>query len=333
MGIFEIKKLASQFLHPIFVVLVLMALAWLLLAWSRRRQKSLLTESGDVMADYSVPKNKKRPGCLGMMFFFTGLMLLYWCSTGLVMKQMYFALESQYPPLQLDDQKVRELKPAYIVILGGSDRSDPELPVTLRNNGASTARLIEGIRVHQAFPGAKVVMTGGPMKEGGSSVASEMKKLGMLLGLEDSDIILEEEARDTKDNAKLLQSLLKGRRFILVTSAYHMPRAMGLFRGQGLNPIAASAEIKVWPDVHYEHEQLIPYAGNLTSVNTAMHEYLGLLWAFFRGQLGSAPWEAIEDSESTTEPEPEQESEPEPPPKSEQEESSPVADRAFFVRN
>ena len=97
------------------------------------------------------------------------------------------------------------------------------------------------------------------------------------------------------------------------------------------DPVAASAEIKVWPDVHYEHEQLIPHAGNLTSVNTAMHEYLGLLWAFFRGQLGSAPWEAVEDSESTSEPEPEPKSES--PPKSEQEEDSLVDDRAFFVRN
>lgn len=313
MDLFLFKKLLSQYLHPLPVVVAMLALGWLMLAWARRRRRSLLSDSGELLDDYSVPKKRRRPGCFGMVLVFGALLLLYLCSIGPVADRMFFALERQYPPLQLDSEEVRSLKPDYIVILGGSESYHPQRPITSRQAGSSMARLVEGIRVHKSFPEAKMVITGGPVNGDGPSVAAEMGELAKLLGLE-GEVILEEKARDTKDNAGMLQARLQDKSFILVTSGYHMPRAMGLFRGQGLKPVASPAETKVWPGVKYEHRQLIPSSSNLAKVNTALHEYLGLVWAFFRGQLGSDPQDASEEK------------------KKDGEESKPVDDREILVR-
>lgn len=285
MDLFLFKKIVSYFFQPVLVVLALLLLGWIMLFWARRRWRSLPSADGAVMADYSVPKKQRRPGCLGLLLVFGGMIMLYVCSTGLLVNQMYLSLEHQYPPLQVDDEKVRALDPDYIVILSGSHVYFPERPITSRLAGATTARLVEGLRIHKRFPKAKVVMTGGVMKEGWPSVAAEMGEMAKMLGLQ-GEVILEEKARDTKENASLLKAVLQDKSFILVTSGYHMPRAMGLFRGQGLQPIAAAADIKRWPRDNYEHDQLIPSAKNLSRMATALHEYVGLLWAGLRGQLG-----------------------------------------------
>jgi len=300
MDIFWFKKVVSLFLHPIPVVLVMLVLGWLILTWTRWRRRRLVPEGADVLEDYTVSKKKRRPGCLGMVLVFGAILVLYFCSIGLVSNKMLFALERQYPPLTLEEGEIGKLDPEYIVILAGSYVYKPRRPITSRFGKASTARMMEGLRVHRAYPNAKVVMTGGVMSEGWPSIASEMRDLAELLGLE-SEVILEEESRDTKDHARLLKTLLQDKQFIIVTSGYHMPRAMGLFRGQGLKPVAASAEIYRWPESKYNHDQLIPSSGNLSRVRMAMHEYMGLVWAFFCGQLGSEPPEEKPETEKEEE--------------------------------
>ena len=59
------------------------------------------------------------------------------------------------------------------------------------------------------------------------------------LGVDKADMVLEVESRDTKDHPLYVQHLVKKDPFILVTSAFHMPRAMKLFAKQGLAPIPA----------------------------------------------------------------------------------------------
>ena len=144
------------------------------------------------------------------------------------------------------------------------------------------------------------------MQQGWPSMAKEMGEMARLLGYE-GELILEEKARDTRENAKLLRPLLQDKSFLLVTSGYHMPRAMGLFRGQGLHPIAASAEIKRWPRNNFKRDQLVPRAIHLSNMSKAQHEYIGLLWASLRGQIGKAPGDDSPPREQL-EPEPEDKS-------------------------
>ncbi len=59
------------------------------------------------------------------------------------------------------------------------------------------------------------------------------------------DIVLETKATDTKDHPIYVKKIVGKDRFILVTSASHMPRAMALFRKHGMEPIAAPTDYMV----------------------------------------------------------------------------------------
>ena len=85
-----------------------------------------------------------------------------------------------------------------------------------------------------------------------------------------------------------LKPILGESEFLLVTSGYHMPRAMSLFYGQDLEPVAAPCDLFVWPrftDTNpYKPENFIPRLSSLSKTHYAFHEYLGLTWARLRDQ-------------------------------------------------
>ncbi len=91
-------------------------------------------------------------------------------------------------------------------------------------------------------------------------------------------------ANDTRSSALLLRRRLAGEKFLLVSSAYHLPRAVYLFRRVGLSPIpypafrlAVSGKVSFydfWPD---------PF--NLFRANRAMHEYMGLAFYWLEDHI------------------------------------------------
>jgi uncharacterized SAM-binding protein YcdF (DUF218 family) len=70
--------------------------------------------------------------------------------------------------------------------------------------------------------------------------------------------------------------------FLLVTSAYHMPRAMMLFRKEGLRPIAAPGDFN---DRGEDSIWALGTANQLEKTEKAWHEYIGLAWTYLRGQI------------------------------------------------
>jgi uncharacterized SAM-binding protein YcdF (DUF218 family) len=96
---------------------------------------------------------------------------------------------------------------------------------------------------------------------------------------------LEDQSLDTEDEAQFIKPIVGQVPFLLVTSASHMPRAMGLFRHYGMAPIAAptdylSADAGVKSPLSY-----LPSAGNLHTAERAVYEYLGLLAARIAGKI------------------------------------------------
>ena len=73
--------------------------------------------------------------------------------------------------------------------------------------------------------------------------------------------------------------------FLLVTSASHMPRALGLFRRRGAQPIAASAFLYTMDEPGFSASDMVPSPGALNASNAGMHEYIGLVWSKLRGRL------------------------------------------------
>jgi uncharacterized SAM-binding protein YcdF (DUF218 family) len=174
-----------------------------------------------------------------------------------------------------------------IVVLGGAmnavlsaDRNAPET-----NDNAD--RMFAFAALARRFPNARLVFTGGPLPSlpAGPKEADWAKALFASLGIDESRVIYEGESRTTAENAQFTARLIHpatGERWLLVTSAFHMPRAIGAFRGVGLNLIAYPVGYRTFlgPVLH-------PYSlvEKLHLLHYAAHEWFGMAVYRARGQM------------------------------------------------
>jgi uncharacterized SAM-binding protein YcdF (DUF218 family) len=134
------------------------------------------------------------------------------------------------------------------------------------------------------FKDKTLLITGGrgfdPVPE-----AQIMAGLAHELGVNENDILIESKSKDTEDEAHFIKPIVNKDRFILVTSASHMPRSMAIFRKLGMNPVPAPTGHKVRNSQTLNPLLFFPKAENLLKSESGMHEYLGMVWAKLRGQI------------------------------------------------
>jgi uncharacterized SAM-binding protein YcdF (DUF218 family) len=186
-------------------------------------------------------------------------------------------LETQYPA------NPNLTKITGFIVLGGAEdagRSAYWHQVQLNDAGE---RFTAALALARRLPNAQIVFTGGSgllqdALGGGTSGADVAKQFFLKQGIPASRLILERKSRNTAENARLTYALLQpepGQTWVLVTSAFHMPRAMRSFRRAGW------AGIIPYP-VDYRSGRFIDDIGwdlakNLQTLNIAVKEYVGLL--------------------------------------------------------
>jgi uncharacterized SAM-binding protein YcdF (DUF218 family) len=200
-------------------------------------------------------------------------------------------LESQYTPINLSSYTSELSKgevPSdikWIVILGSGEAAvDQSVPYHWQIPQHARVRLMEAIRLHRTIPSSKLILTGG-MGFGGVPESTTLSRAAEEMGVARRDMVLEVEARNTKDHPLYIRNLVQSDPFILVTSAFHMPRAMKMFQKQGLLPIPAPAGYWSPPPHFWSWENFSPTASGVRLAELAYHEYVGLAWAWFRGQI------------------------------------------------
>ncbi len=178
-------------------------------------------------------------------------------------------LENQYPKYDYKNHV------KYIHVLGFGHNSDVSQPISSKIGSAGMKRVLEGIIIHKQTKDSKLIFTGYKADMDMSS-AKMNAILAIALDVNEENIILGEEARDTQEEANFTKELLGKESFILVTSACHMPRAMILFESLGLNPVAA-------PTAFYKEKYKgllrLPTVGAFGMSGKAIHEYWGILWS------------------------------------------------------
>ncbi len=255
--LFVLKKIISIFLYPLGGSLLL----WLIgLVWWIRRPKSYM---GPVLVSFGA----------------VWLLLMSLPLTGFLLLRPLEAQAGGYAdPAALSRNGIK-----YIVVLGG-DLRPGNLTSADRVANTSLVRVMEAIRLWKGIPGSQVVLSGGTISHRVMTTASGMALLAEELGVPRDAILLEEESWDTEDEARVLKSVLGTAPFALVTSAFHMPRSVRLFRQKGLNPIPAPADFEA-SEFLFTFSSLLPVVDGLDSTHKAVHEYLGICMALIRQAL------------------------------------------------
>lgn len=177
-------------------------------------------------------------------------------------------------------------EPTGIVVLGGAVTPD----VTLARNAVAlneaAERMTAAVELARRYPNARIIFSGG---EGsliyGGNESEAALRLFERLGLPPGRVITEDRSRNTLENALFTKQIAMpkpGERWLLVTSAYHQPRAVGLFRKIGF---AVDAYPVDWR-TRGTQDLLRPFptmGEGLRRTDTAVREWGGLLLHWLLG--------------------------------------------------
>ncbi len=174
-----------------------------------------------------------------------------------------------------------------IVVLGGSTASNRPNWFEPYDKNATLSRVDTAARLYHAGR-APLVIASGAALDGSVSEAQIMANALRQHGVPDDAIVQESNSLTTYENALYTARLLDERkldRVLVVTSALHMPRAMGVFRKQGVDSVAAGSppQIVVPSDPAFSFWQ--PNAHVLSASRSIVKEYVGMLVYWLRGWL------------------------------------------------
>ena len=262
--LFWLKKAVSYWLMPLPLCLALMVMGLLLLRsarWSRA----------------------------GRILLASGVLLLLVLSNKQVGAALLRPLESQYPALP--EFAPGAAVPAAlaacrtIVVLGGGHADATGLPATEKLSSSALARLVEAVRIARMLPTASLLVSG-PAAGAGATHASVLATAAVSLGIDPRRIVQIDTARDTDDEVQEIRRRLgPGQPFVLVTSAWHMPRAVALMRRAGLEPLPCPADFLSRTNADARAGDWLFDVSGLEHSTWAVYERLGTIWARWQGKI------------------------------------------------
>jgi uncharacterized SAM-binding protein YcdF (DUF218 family) len=174
-----------------------------------------------------------RYASLGRKLSVGSVVLLAICGFSPLGNLVLYPLESRFPPWD-----AAQGAPDGIVVLGGS--IDPDISaahgVAVFKGGAD--RVITAAALAHRYPNARIIYSGGSANLISDDAKEADYALAVFesLGVSKERLTMERRSRNTQENAEFSKAIAapkSGERWLLVTSAYHMPRSVGLFRKVG----------------------------------------------------------------------------------------------------
>ena len=174
-----------------------------------------------------------------------------------------------------------------IIVLGGALDAAASMRTGTPVLNDSAERLTAFATLARRFPSARLVFTGGSgdLRAPEAREADEVRGLLDALGIDLSRIVFERDSRNTFENAEQSRDLLRPKpdeTWLLITSAWHMPRAVGCFRHAGWNVIAYPVDFRSYSDdrwLSFQADQQLDMA------STALREWLGLFSYWLMGRI------------------------------------------------
>ena len=170
------------------------------------------------------------PG-LARLLFIAAAVVGYVGSIPIVGDALLGPLEHRYPSLRQD---LPLPAAAYVVVLGSGYAPHDGVPVTAALDADGLVRVVEAVTLVRRLTDARLVVSGGaPPAE---CAAVGYAEIARELGISEPSLLVLDRALDTREEARAIAALVGNAPFILVTSAYHTPRAMEELRRAGVRP-------------------------------------------------------------------------------------------------
>lgn len=176
-----------------------------------------------------------------------------------------------------------------IVVLGGDEKPHiseaRDQPVVYE----SANRYLKFATLARQYPQAKLMFSGGSgllAPAAGMKDADVVRQILTGIGMPGERIMFEDRSRNTHENAVLAAAMAhpeSRQNWLLVTSAWHMPRAIGCFRKAGWNVYPAPADYL--SDGKFSTRLQFDASEHLVKVSLAAHEYFGLAAYWFMGYI------------------------------------------------
>lgn len=262
---FWLKKFVSFWLMPLPFCLTLLVVGLCFLLWTRRPR-------------------------LARGLLIVGAVLLMAFSNKFVSTALVRPLEARYPAipeLPAGAPVPRELAACrFVVVLGSGNGDAPGLAATNQMSVSALSRIVEAVRLLRRLPDARLIVSGPgyPELPERPSHAEMLARAAVSLGLERSRILLIDDGRDTEDESLATKRLVGDAPFALITSAWHMPRSLALFRHAGLSPLPCPADFTARGGDTVQWTDFLWDVASLDRSTWAVRERIGYLWITLRGR-------------------------------------------------
>ena len=207
--------------------------------------------------------------------FFTLVILLVF-SLPLTARFIWQGLEKDYPYYEIQSLKTHD---AVIVLSGMLHQF--EANGVMQAQWSDPDRFFAGLEILRQGKAKNIIFTGGKMPWSNARAEGEvLREVALIMGVSDEKIKLSGYASNTAEEALVVARLMSENNFysaILVTSSFHMPRAMQLFNKAGINVEAYSTDFKV-SGIAVDWLDYIPSAEGFRNTSNGIREYIGRLY-------------------------------------------------------
>jgi uncharacterized SAM-binding protein YcdF (DUF218 family) len=225
----------------------------------------------------SIVFRRRWPGVLG-------LVVLLGCALPATERAVWAGLESGYPYRPVEAVPTT----GAVVVLSGMLDGTPTSDGTLSQWGEATDRFFAGLDLFRAGKAPVMIFTQGRLPWSGRPLEGGMlARRAVSLGVPESQIMLTGEVANTEDEALAVSDLMglaDIRNLTLVTSSFHMPRAVMIFERAGLSVVPYPTDFRTKADLDWT--DWVPSARAFGATSLGVREYIGRAYYRVRYQLG-----------------------------------------------
>lgn len=201
--------------------------------------------------------------------------LFYLLAVEPVKDLLLLPLENRYLPLE---KKNHAQLSAIVVLGGGIICRSPEEQGRGSLASDSLKRIVYGKSLHEVYGLPIIVSAGNVTKTADCEPEALVAKRTLIgLGVNEEQILLEDESRNTWENALYIKKKYKPVKVLLVTSAYHMKRSMYCFKNNDIQCVPAPTDYKSNRS-GYTYRSFIPDMASFRGSYQALKEYIGLVY-------------------------------------------------------